>query len=327
MWIRRNRPTVLILLLLYWMATSVMILHTPFQIFDRLQVAPLMQLSSIASSADSPNDLPGHGWQPLTLPDDWYLSGKTASQYWYRSEFNALPGSADTWAVYLPSLTHAVSVYINGIWVGQSGHFDEPVSRHQNDPLMFRFAPEILADEGNELLLRVKASYHEQGLLGAVYLAPYEDLVSAYEFKRMLRVDVIQWVTIAMYLMALVVLGFWLARRQDVVYGIFSIELFFWATHNLNLVVHDIPISARMWEALIMSTLGWTVITMVFFNHRFIGVVRPRIEKIALLCGLLGITLFLLPDVGAVLHLGYRYWDALLIIIGLYLVGFLIQVF
>jgi signal transduction histidine kinase len=130
-----------------------------------------------------------------------------------------------------------------------------------------------------------------------------------------------------MYLMAFIVLAFWLARRQDKIYGLFSMMLFFWATHNLNLVVPEIPVSARLWESLTMSTLGWTVLTMIFFIHCFAAESHPKIERLALVAGLLGVILFFLPDIAAVLHVGYRIWDALLIVVGVYLIYFLTRFF
>ncbi|MEJ2395470.1 MAG: hypothetical protein P8Z77_11980 [Candidatus Thiodiazotropha sp.] len=121
-----------------------------------------------------------------------------------------------------------------------------------------------------------------------------------------------------MYGLGALVLMFWVIRPQDRVYGWFALELFIWATHNLNLLVNQIPFSTRLWEAMTMSTLGWTVVTMVFFNHRFVGSRNKMAEWLLFVVTLFGIGIFLLPDVTSVLRYGYTYWDGLLALIGSY---------
>lgn len=311
----------------YWLLVNFLVLHSPFSYFDNLPVPALEHFEVVAGDEEGPEFLKQHAWQHQALPDDWYKTGKTHNQYWYKSHLLLDHPVNDIWAVYLPTVTHAAAVFINGTWVGQSGYFSDPVSRHHNDPLLFSFSGSMLKKGQNDIHIRVKASYHEQGLLGQVYVAPFNQLNKYYEIKHFVRIDLIQWLTSAMYLMALVVLVFWMARPQDKIYGLFSLELIFWATHNLNLIITDIPVSARLWESLMMSTLGWTVLTMIYFNHRFVGEVHPRIEKLALTAAALGLGLFFLPDLAAVLHVGYRVWDALLIVVGLYLIGYLGRVF
>jgi len=327
MWLYKNKKKALVVLFFYWLIVNLLVLHNPFLYFDHIAVPAIEQVQVLHDGGESPKYLNKIGWQNVELPDVWFSTKKNKNQYWYRSHFYPDREIEGIWSVYLPSVTHNAAVYINGIWIGQAGEFTDPVSRHHNEPLFFSFSSELLKSGINELHVRVKASYHEQGLLGNVYLARQALLLPAYKFKHFIRVDLIKWLTTGMYLMALVVLGFWVARRQDVIYGLFSLELFFWATHNLNLVVTDIPLTARLWEALAMTTLGWTVLTMIFFNHRFVGEKHSRIEKWVLLCSVLGIGILLLPDVETILHIGYRIWDTMLIVTGLYLIGYLIRVF
>jgi signal transduction histidine kinase len=229
-------------------------------------------------------------------------------------------------------VTHNAAVFVNGIWIGQGGRFEEPVSRHHNNPLMFEFSSELLHHEPSGLVenridIRVMASHARQGLMDQFYLAPATELRAAYEWKRFWRVDFIQWITMAMYFMGGIVLCFWLARPQDKIYGLFALQLFIWATHNLNLFVFDIPSSAHFWEAMTMSTLGWTVVAMILFNHRYVGGGNVRVEKLVLIFGICGLGIFLLPEVGDVLRIGYGVWDSFLIIFGSYAILHLLKVF
>jgi len=309
-----------------------MVLHTPFIIFKSPDVGAVTHVQFLHDNANSLDELirketDRQNWQSISLPDDWYENHLNVEQIWYRSEFTLGEYSEKVWAVYLPSVTHNAAVYINGIWVGQGGKFTEPVSRHHNEPLLFNFSSKLLHQGKNQIDIRVKAAYFEQGLLDQFYIAPESQLHDAYEWKKFIRIDLVQWITMAMYVLSVIVFAFWLARPQDKIYGLFSLELFIWATHNLNLFVSDIPVSVCIWEAMIMSTLGWTVVAMIFFNHRFVGEKNKTVEKIISVFSILGIGIFFLPDISSILHIGYSVWDAFIMIFGIYAIFHLIKVY
>ena len=323
----KNKRLLLAFLFLYWLVFNYFVLHTPFSIFPAPQGQVIEAMAVAESDAEGPGSVSFHSENLVTLPDDWYQRRVESSQFWYHAELELSPASAALWGVYLPSVTHNAAVYINGIWVGQGGDFGDPVSRHHNDPLLFDFASGLLQEGTNTLHIRVKASYQEQGLLDKVYVAPLEQLLPAYERKRFLRVDFIRWITMAMYFMSAIVFCFWFARRQDVVYGLFALQLAIWASHNLNLFVNDIPTPAHFWEAMTMSTLGWIVVAMIFFNHRYVGGGSRRVEQFALVFGVLGLGIFFLPDIGMILSIGYGVWDSFLIVFGSYAIIHLLKVF
>jgi len=314
-------------LLAYAVLLNYVVLHSSISFFSVEKVTPLTQAEIIASQQVAPDLLPSSAWQQQTLPDDWYHSERQQNQYWYRLQTELNPTTAPVWAVYLPSVTHNAAVYINGVWVGQGGEFSDPVSRHHNNPLLFDFSHSLLRQGTNQIHLRIKASHPIQGLLDQIYIAPVELLKPAYLWKHLVRVDFIKWVTVGMYFMGIIVFIFWLSRPQDKIYGIFSLQLFIWATHNLNLFVLNIPVSAHLWEAMTMSTLGWTVVLMLLFNHRYVGEKNSYIEKSALILGLLGLGIYFLPTIGAILKIGYGLWDAFLVFFGTYAIIYLLNVF
>lgn len=322
-----RKKTALVPLFFYCLLINYLVLHTPFVIFEVADVTPVQPIYALESQIESPASLNSTGWKLQSLPDDWYINQHATDQIWYRSRFSIDQIDNQIWAVYLPAVTHNAAVFINGIWVGQGGGFDDPVSRHHNEPLLFSFSPEMLRPGNNQIDLRVKTSFTEQGLLAPFYIAPLELLEPAYVFKHFVRVELIKWLTTSMYLMALVVFAFWWARPQDKIYGIFALELTFWATHNLNLIISDIPISARLWEALSLSTFGWTIITMIFFNHRYAGGAIKWVEKLLLLFAASGLGLFLLPELSSVLFAGYRLWDSFLLLVGAYAMFHLLKLY
>ena len=287
-----NKAKLLIYLLFYWAALNVLVLHANIIFFPPPEVEPVDNVEYIVSPANTPGTINGDAWQRQTLPDNWINNHRGIDQVWYRATIPAVSTGNTVWAVYLPSVAHNAAVYINGTWIGQGGPFSDPVSRHHNEPLLFKFSSELLHQDLNLIEVRVKAASVQQGLLGQFYLAPVDQLEDAYRLKKFIRVDLVQWITASMYAMALMILAFWLARPQDNIYGLFALELFIWATHNLNLLVSEIPVSAKLWEALNMSTLGWTVILLIFFNYRFLDSSNARVERFLQVFALLALSLF-----------------------------------
>ena len=328
MWSNNKNRLSLFALILYWLALNTIVLHASPEFFTVPNIEPINDVSYIVSKASSPQALPAHDaisrpWQPLTLPDDWHINHRDIDQIWYRTAIMLNAKDALTWGVYLPSITHNAAVFINGVWVGQGGSFKAPVSRHHNEPLLFSFSSALLHEGQNQIDIRLAASHPKQGLIDRFYVAPLDQLQAPYRWKHFIRVEFIQWLTLTMYIMSLVTLVFWLVRPEDKIYGLFALEIFLWATHNLNLFITEIPVSAHLWESMTMSTLGWTIVTMIFFNHRFLGESHPRLEKLMLLYALTGMSIFLLPNIGSILHIGYGIWDSFLMIFGGYAVYFL----
>lgn len=309
----------------YWLLLNIVVLHLPIKVFPSPIAEPISKV--LVAENDSSLNSDHSGWSAARLPHDWYHSDTQATQRWYKAEISVDPNISSRWGIYLPHVTHNVEAYVNGFWVGRGGRFEAPVSRHHNKPLLFAFSSKILHPGTNEVVLRVAAASWRQGLLDAFYVAPHESLVDAWQWKHWLRVDFIQWFTLAMYTMSALLFFFWIVRPQDKTYGWFALLLFIWATHNLNLFVSDVPVDSKYWEALMMSTLGWTVVTMIFFNHRFVGERSPRIEKLMLTFAVAGIGIFFLPSIESVLVVGYGVWDCFLIVFGSYAIYHLGRVY
>ena len=324
MWPTNNKVKPLLLLVIYWMALNYLVLHADISFFnidktEAIETVAFNQSSQIpASNAD---------WQPVKLPDYWRSQHENARNIWYRAYQPIDQPGEQLWSIYLPAVTHNAAVYINGTWVGQGGAFGDQVSRHHNEPLLFSFSADQLVKGINRIDIRVEASSYLQGMLGAFYLAPQDILKPAYQFKYFVRITVAQWMTAAVYGLALMVFAFWLARPQDSIYGLFALELFFWSTHNLNLFVTEIPVPAILWEAMTMSTWGWTVVVMIFFNHRYVKDGNNTVEKFLKVFAVMGLGLFLLPSIEDILIIGYGIWDVFLVVFGSYALIHLLRVY
>ena len=315
---KSHRILFLFFVLVFWLGLNFLTLHSQPAIFHVDNKLVSTHASIIASNAETPAELPGAGWQPVTLPDDWWVNKRQDHQHWYRFTLHDLSSTSDRLAVYLPTVTHNVAVYLNQQWIGQGGDFTHPITRNHNTALLFTIPPAQISESANTLYIRVAAESARQGLLGRVYIGDQSVLSSARNLKQFIRVDLIVFLTIAMYILSVVLGLIWFVRRQDTIYAVFAAELFLWATHNLNLFVLNIPTSAYFWEAMTMATLGWTVVMMVFYNHRYVNHRYPFAEPVLWVFCLAGFSFFIAPDINSILNIGYAIWDSCLILIGLY---------
>ena len=314
-------------LFVYLILLNYFILVNPPKIFTIDEsITPLTNVYRVLSDAQSPDQISNQVWKPVSLPDIWYETHeKQGREYWYKTEVNITAIQPGIWAIYVPSVTHNLSVYINNIWVGQAGKFSDPVSRHHNQPLYYEFSSELMNAGKNDIQLHVKSEYFAQGLLGEVYLNKASALKKTYQLKHSLRFGLIEVMINALFFLAFIILCFWMARPKDTFYFIFFLEVIFWSIHNLNLFVHDIPLSGVVWESLMMATFGWTVVAMIFFNHSFVGGGSRIVEKFTLVFATTAFGFFLLPDI-EVLHLiGFRVWDLFLVVFGCYAIVHLLN--
>lgn len=260
------------------------------------------------------------------LPDDWVTGESSVKARRYLLRF-AMPEPADErMALYIPKISQHAVYFLNGEWLGQSGELEPIMERHHNVPQWQEFSSARLQSQ-NELVIEVRANTVLQGMLSPVYVGPAHLLVDSWRLKTLLRVDWVQWVSLTMYLVSLILFLFWLNRRKDVIYAFFSFALFIWATHNLNLFVHRIPVSHRLWEAMTMATLGWTVVAILFFDFRFLNRPSPKIEKFMLGFSASGLLFFFLPETEQILWWGYKVWDGVLIFLGNYSMVYLIRAY
>ncbi len=315
---RRNKTVGLVALFIFWFGLNYFTLHSPLTLFQAPDVESIHKVEFVASAVTSPAALERANWSPQSLPDSWNKNHPDVEQIWYRTHLTYESSGDELLGLYIPSVTHNAALYINGVWVGQGGPFNKPLSRHHNEPLLLSFSPQLLHVGENRIDIRVATTFHDQGFLSELYFAPVTQLMDAYQLKYFVRVELIRWVTVALFLMGCITFSFWLARPQDTIYLILSMIMMVWGTHNFNLFVAEIPFSTPIWEALIMGTLGWAVILIVLFIQRYIGERDQRVELLLFVLALLGVGIFFLPTLEAVLHIGYRMWDVSLIVIGLY---------
>lgn len=247
------------------------------------QAATVLELHDaefIVQSGSSPpaNDA---AWVPLKLPDYWNISRPgVGGDGWYRIHFSLSDVSRDIQAVYLPRLSMNAGVYLNGVFLGDGGKFDDPVARNWNRPLLFPISPALLQPGENTLNIRVHSPSYSLGSLSTVYVGAESVLRPEYEDKFFWRITLNQTTTLIIAAMGLFMLDLWRRRRQDSMYGFFGLSTLVWAVHSSNLFIQTLPIAGRLWEEIVASSVQVFVSLIMISLLRFLGLQKPALESV-----------------------------------------------
>ena len=219
-------------------------------------------------------------WVPLKLPDFWNISRPGAGgDGWYRIHFSLRDVPRDIQAVYLPRLSLNAGAYLNGVFLGDGGKFDEPVARNWNRPLLFPISPALLKPGENTLHIRVHSPTYSLGSLSTIYVGAESVLRPEYEDKFFWRITLSQTTTLIIAAMGLFMLNLWRRRRQDSMYGFFGLSSLVWAVHSSNLFIQTLPIAGRLWEEIVASSVQVFVSLIMLSLLRFLGLRKPLLER------------------------------------------------
>lgn len=229
--------------------------------------------------SDSP---PSAGWVPVSLPDDWSSRwSEFDGVVWYRLSWQQAD-VAHPAALMLDYLNMAGAIYLNGSLLMRDRHLLEPLTRAWNAPRYQVLSPPLLREGTNTLLIRVSGLSQYQPGLGNVSIGDPDTLQRSYETEYWLRHDLqlsslAVTATLGCFFFAL-----WLMRRQEAVYGWFSLMSLAWWWVALNQVATS-PwpfASTDGWEsansiALIIYSAAFTMFSIRFCERRL-----PRIETV-----------------------------------------------
>ena len=224
----------------------------------------------------------------VTLPNNWRTRPPTSqSEAFYELSFDLDELPDELWGLSILSHRSNAAVYVNGTFIGDGGRFESPVSRNWMNPVLFSISQKLLVQGKNTVQIQLVTEPVGLGFLDVVYVGPHIALKSLFSTVRFLRITLAQIITALMFVMAIGIGLIWLARPQDKTFGYFSLSTFFWALHNLNVIVINIPTSFRVWEILAFCSVIWYAIFGALFAHSFLDIKRPLLERAVLIFGLL----------------------------------------
>jgi signal transduction histidine kinase len=237
-------------------------------------------------------------FEPATLPhigarDTGFGNGRRAfARIWVRfpAHSHGATARALAWSAYLPSGSHA-AVYLDGRLIART---DDTLSNSWNAPVLIPLPPPAGREPGS-----VAVSFEcSVGLLGcgvpSFRLGDLAAVGEYYEWQRFLRIDAPRIGSLAIALVGIFSLLFWMGRRHETVYALFSVASVLWALRTLHYHLPHYPEPVDMFWWLTIVCLPWLVVTVYLFAFRLQGEHRPRMEW-ALIGAAVVITLCSLP--------------------------------
>ena len=263
-------------------------------------------------------------WRQVALPDNWYTSHRSDPRPgWYRMNFvfNKL---VDSWGIYLPAVNTNAVIWLNGKRIGDGGRMHTPVARNWHRPLYFNSVKHLLLQGDNSLHVQLMPKRSGYGFLGNVYIGPDSILQPAYEWRYFVKQTLIGICTVLLFSFGLFISLLWFKRRKDTMYGWFAAACFSWAFVSFDIYIQHVDVEERLWDAIVFASVGWIVITMIIFLHRFWDTNHKRYEHFLLLFGVTGtVSLYLVGDKNFYFVSSFI-WDNLLIVFSTYLAWFII---
>ncbi len=279
----------------------------------------------LASTAATPPDPRLPGWRAVELPDVWHLEhADEPFPAWYLFTFHIGPGFAapgELWAIHLPALNTNVELWLNGHKIGDGGRMTPGrVASNWHRPLFFTLSHHQLREGENLLHIRFMPKASRFGYLWPVEVGPEERLRPRYERKRLIKETLVGISALLLLAFGLFLLLIWWMRRSESLYGWFAAGCLVWSLFVFDMYVRHPPFPERVWDTLVFASVGWMVIFMTFFFHRFYAMKKPRLERAVAAVGLLGtVALYLAGDEHFYFFASFV-WDNLLILFSLYLV-------
>jgi signal transduction histidine kinase len=244
--------------------------------------APIREAGLLLTGGETPppDDAP---WQKQSLPDDWSRTRpQMGGDAWYRLDFDVPRDRLQLSAVYVPRLSMVGVPFVNGVQIGTTRHFGEPMTRLWYRPQLHWIPAALLKPGRNVLHVRIRAYPDNQGGLSEVYVGTPEPLVRLWESHVLRQVTAMQITTGITAALSLLVLVAWAVLRWNSAYGYFGVATLCWTLHSTLVLAVEIPIPTLQWEVLIVASLVWMIVAMMMFALRFAGLHRPWIERAAL---------------------------------------------
>jgi signal transduction histidine kinase len=171
-------------------------------------------------------------WEPVTLPDNWYLSrpgGRAVG--WYRLEFDlSEAASRGTHSVQLAhNSAKNITIFVNGRRTGGTTGYGDPGSRNWAPPVVLSLSAAYLKPGRNVLHVRVDALPELRQGLARVVIGGLPTTRQFYEARFALQVTTLFMFGAAALLCGLLALAFWARERSDATLLWFAVTAFAWS--------------------------------------------------------------------------------------------------
>jgi signal transduction histidine kinase len=232
-------------------------------------------------------------WSKVTLP---HRSARPAWQemtgYWYRLRFDAQNVEEPLWLLF-PKLRSGGTIYLNGLMIGKISEADLQTQRRWFRPYMFVVPPFALRAAGNEILVHF-AIREPLTSFGEVLFGPEQQIRSMHDRLMFWENSVTEVASILCLIVGSLTLLIWARRRQEALYGMFSVSALFWGIRTIVFRMPEVAMDHWVaWRFLYYFTTAGFIVCISLFMLRFSQSVKPRLERFLFVYWLGGCALFL----------------------------------
>jgi signal transduction histidine kinase len=234
-------------------------------------------------------------WQEVSLPDSWRQSQRPRRNHgWYRIQFNVAADATYQRAVYIPRITNNVEVFLNGTSFAVSGQLGPEPTSAWNFAQYYLLPAGLLKPGNNELLIRLHPDGYPRAGLSRITLGEAEAVRAKFEYRYFFQTAAPKFITILLALVAVFSLSIWWKRRNESMFGFFSLML---AVAIVRLVHYYLPMTPLWLAYLAVPSICWLTVLQVQFALRYAGQPLPRFERLLVgLAAISTIALFVVPE-------------------------------
>ena len=238
-------------------------------------------------------------WTPTALPHRSARPvGHDLSAYWYRLSFNVDAPAEPVWLLF-PKLRSGGNIYLNGLIIGKISQADAQVQRRWFRPYMFVVPPVALRQGANVISVQL-AIREPLTSFGEVVIGAEEDIRPMYDRLLFWENTVTEVASVLCLIVGVLTLLIWVRRRQEALYGMFSVCSLFWGIRTLVFRMAEVPMSQWVaWRFIYYFTTAGFIVCISLFMLRLSMCARPRLERWMFAYWLLGCAVFLVIGVPA----------------------------
>ena len=229
----------------------------------------------------------------VSLPHDWRKSNVAIESGWYEFPLSFTEPVDNSTMLYITHVQQNADIWIDDIPV--SSNVPEYVVEGHiwSRPVISKLPENVLTPGDHVMAIYIQSEPVTNGLLGNVYLGPAQKLRPFWEWRYHYRFTLVAIITFGMLCLSLFIGVLWLLRKKDTMYAWFTTCTFFWSMHNIPHII-DMPknLTPAFWDALYFIFLGWMVMALVIFNHRYSGKTYPKRERFLLVYAVVALYLF-----------------------------------
>ena len=261
-----------------------------FYFVDRPTTVPLKYaittaeyLTSFASTP--PADAPG--WQPTAVPGGPPLEEvKPFRSVWYRADLpDQLSALDEPLAFYAVIPRSNIAAYIGDTQIGSGGAMQPPLPFY-NRHLLFRFDASLIeasASAPPQLYYRVVHEVH-RATSPDVFVGPLSAFDATYDHIQLWGLWIPAAIVAMMGTLALLLLCLYVLRPSESALGIYAAIITIWALQICHGLTQHPPYSFLYWYVT-EYLLGWWILLMPMFVHRFFSLSRPAVERAVWISG------------------------------------------